>query len=246
MVGDGVALPLPRCFLHSAYALRINRNIHCRHVHLFCIYGTSGTIAHCKCADVRMAEHEPEREEQDRDRSGVESSWNVARSVAHMARGIKLFNWWWLLVEICRVEWSGVEWSGVASVSQPGHLNIAFHPVSIELVFAVLFSCIPQYLCLNREIGLLSISSNIVGPSTFRIWWSVIKVCVCFMFRPTPPECRSRYAARVWIKKFNRRINKSSAHSVVDPPEISAMPHIKYQQLLFGVERKYSQFQIVW
>lgn len=76
MVGDGVALPLPRCFLHSAYALRINRNIHCRHVHLFCIYGTSGTIAHCKCADVRMAEHEPEREEQDRDRSGVE--WRAA------------------------------------------------------------------------------------------------------------------------------------------------------------------------
>lgn len=65
-----------RCFLHSAYALRINRNIHCRHVHLFCIYGTSGTIAHCKCADVRMAEHEPEREEQDRDRSGVE--WRAA------------------------------------------------------------------------------------------------------------------------------------------------------------------------
>lgn len=34
---------LCRCFLRYAYALRINRNIHCRHVHLFCIYGTSGT-----------------------------------------------------------------------------------------------------------------------------------------------------------------------------------------------------------
>lgn len=39
-----VVWTLCRCFLLSAYALRINRNIHCRHVHLFCIYGTSGRV----------------------------------------------------------------------------------------------------------------------------------------------------------------------------------------------------------
>lgn len=46
---------LCRCFLRYAYALRINRNIHCRHVHLFCIYGTSGTGSALSLAAVQQA-----------------------------------------------------------------------------------------------------------------------------------------------------------------------------------------------
>lgn len=90
-----------RCFLHSAYALRINRNIHCRHVHLFCIYGTSGTTARLEW----MASGHGAARGVGSQEASLESlsQWYIHLTehhcifAAHMARGIKLFNWWWLL-----------------------------------------------------------------------------------------------------------------------------------------------------